>query len=320
MRSRILLSVFIAIICLRMPLSAQAPADRVPFPAKGDISSARKISLVVGGVERYYLVQPATGNGLHPIVILLHGGTETAEQAWRQTSLPTLAAQNNFVLVAPNAVNRHWNDGRGAVLAGKPSTADDIAFLRTVITSVLRDQKGDPQAVFMAGASNGGFMTMYFACSGTFPLHAAANAISDLPVAQQQNCKAPPTPWLTMNGTDDPIIPFNGMKEGTVIRGEMQPPLLSADDTFRFFAERDGCRPVLEGQRLPHRDPADPTWIEQRVCAGKDGRASVQFVFHGAGHALPNLQYGPVIRKIVGRSNQDADSGQILWNFFKSTM
>jgi len=290
------------------------------FPAKGNLATASRISLFFGDVQRYYLVQPVASEGLHPVVILLHGGTEDAEQAWRQTSLPTLAAQNNFVFVVPNALNRHWNDGRGAVLAGKPSTADDVAFLREVIDSVLRDHQGDPRSVFMVGASNGGFMTMHFACAGVFPLRAAANAISDLPVDQQQSCRSPQIPWLSMNGTDDPLVPFAGMKPGTVIRKQEQPALLSADDTFSFFALRAGCQPVLKSERLAHSVAADPTYAEVRKCSGNGGIASMQYVFHGAGHALPNMQYGPLVQHVVGRSNQDVDAGQIIWSFFRSTM
>jgi polyhydroxybutyrate depolymerase len=301
--------------------STQPPnAANATFPAKGNLGTASRISLYFGDVERYYLVQPASGEDQRPVVIFLHGGTEDAEQAWRQTSLPTLAAQNNFTFVVPNALIRHWNDGRGAVLSGKPSTADDIGFLREVIENVLRDHNGDPHAVFMIGASNGGFMTMHFACSGGYPLHAAANAISDLPIDQQQSCRAPQIPWLSMNGTDDPLVPFAGMKPGTVIHGEAQPALLSADDTFRFFALRAGCQPVLKGQRLPHRNPVDPTHVEMRTCTGNGGIASLQYVFQGGGHSLPNLKYGPLVQKIVGRSNQDVDAGQIIWDFFKSTM
>ena len=300
--------------------AATSAAKSNPFPPKGNLSTASRISLVFGDVQRYYLVQPATGTGLHPIVILLHGGTQTAEQVWSHTSLPTLAAQNNFVLVAPNGLNRHWNDGRGAVLSGKPSTADDIGFLQAVIRDVLRDHSGDPQSVFMVGVSNGGFMTTYFACSGAYPLRAAANAISDLVASQQQTCKAPLISWLSMNGTDDLVVPFAGMKQGTKVRGQAQPALVSADDTFHFFAQRAGCGNVLKGERLPHLNPSDPTYAERRTCTGRDGKVSVQYVFHGAGHALPNRRPDRQAQRAYGRSNQDVDAGQIIWDFFKSTM
>ena len=298
----------------------ERPAANPEFPTKGDPATARKVKLSYGGAERYYLVQPVEEAGLHPVVVLLHGGTQNAEKFWKQTSLPTLGRQEDFIVVAPNGVNGHWNDGRGTVLGGKPSTADDVGFLRQVIADVLRDEHGDPNAVFMVGVSNGGFMTMHFACEAGSLLRAAANVISDLPVNQQLNCHAPPMPWLSMNGTSDPLIPFDGMKAGTMKNGEAQPVLLSADATFRFWAAREQCGKLSAGMQLPHLDPSDPTWAEKKVCTCKNGRQSVQYIFHGAGHSMPNQQYGPLIRTVVGDSNQDVDGGEVIWSFFKSTL
>jgi polyhydroxybutyrate depolymerase len=257
---------------------------------------------------------------VHPVVVLLHGGTEDAEQVWRQTSLPTLGQQEGFVVVAPNAINKHWDDGRGAVLGGKPSTADDVGFLRQVISEVITHYHGDPGAVFMTGPSNGGFMTMHFACHAGTILHAAANVISDLPEAEMADCSAPAMPWLSMNGTADPIVPFGGMKAGTIKNGQPQPALLSADATFHFWAERAHCGAFVSDDRLPHLNPEDPTSAEKRVCRGRNGIESIQYIFHGGGHTWPNAQYGALLRRIIGDSNQDVDAGKALWEFFKSTI
>jgi polyhydroxybutyrate depolymerase len=93
----------------------------------------------------------------------------------------------------------------------------------------------------MVGASNGGFMTMHFACQAPGVLRAASYAISNLPVAVESHCAAPSMPWLAMNGTDDPIVPFNGMKAGAIRNGAPQPELLLAGATFDFWAIHDHC-------------------------------------------------------------------------------
>src|SRR5579885_723861 len=100
--------------------SMRNDTDEVPsnFPAKGNPDTAQQRTIMAGGLERTYLIQKPAGNGPFPLVVLLHGGTQTASQVWAETSLPTLAARDNFILVAPNGVNKHWNDGRGAVLGG----------------------------------------------------------------------------------------------------------------------------------------------------------------------------------------------------------
>ena len=163
-------------------------------------------------------------------------------------------------------------------------------------------------------------MTMRFACEAGSLLHAAGNVISDLPIALQQTCHAPPMPWFSMNGTSDPLIPFEGMTTGTKKFGRDLPPLLSADATFQFWSARDKCGPISAGTRLPHLNDSDPTWAEKRVCTGIGGRQSAQYVFHGAGHNWPNARNGPLVRAILGDSNQDVDAGNEIWSFFNSTL
>ena len=91
------------------------------YPAKGDLALARKVELTFNGVRRYYLVEAPKGPGPFPVVILLHGGTGSAEEVWRQTSLPTLTRNEGFIVVAPNGLNKHWNDGPGTTLGGGAS-------------------------------------------------------------------------------------------------------------------------------------------------------------------------------------------------------
>jgi len=290
------------------------------FPPKGDLRQARTVWLTLDGVRRSYLIAVPGGLRPFPVVVLLHGGTEDAEQVWRQTSLPTLALREGFIIVAPNALNKHWNDGRGTVLGGVPSTADDIGFLKQVIADVVAKDGGNPKAVFMVGASNGGFMTMHFACQVPGSLQAASYVVSDLPATEESQCAAPAMPWLAMNGTADPIVPFGGMKAGTVKNGAPQPELLSAEATFDFWAARDHCGDFVSKDTLPHLNPHDPTSAEKRICKGDGGLPSIEYVFQGGGHSWPNLQYGPLIRQVIGDSNQDVDAGQAIWSFFKGTL
>jgi len=202
-------------------------------PERGSVATAQRRRLVVGGLERSYLVQPAPGArgaGRLPVVVLLHGGTQTAADIWGETSLPTLGAREGFLVVAPEALARHWNDQRNPT-----ATVDDVRFLKAVIAEVVAQDHGDPSAVFMVGSSHGGFMTMRFACDAGETLRAAASLLSTMPDALARNCKSPrPLPWLAVNGTEDPSVPFGGQVDGTVRRGEIQASLRSANDTFRF--------------------------------------------------------------------------------------
>jgi polyhydroxybutyrate depolymerase len=304
------------------PVKPGASADSAQvFPAKGELTRAVSRSLMHDGVERQYLLQPVAGAsdapaGRRPVVLLLHGGTQTAETVWGQTSLPTLGITQGFILVAPQGLGRHWNDGRGSTIAGdSASSADDIGFLRAVIDDVVAHAHGDRDAVFMVGASNGGFMVMHFACAGGSELRAAAALIADLPTAEVAHCRTPrPLPWLQVNATDDPIMPFAGQPAGRVERGQVQPGLLSADRTFAFWAERAGCGPAVVERRIGQAERR-----ERQGCGG--GAASVQYVLHGSGHVWPGLAIRSwLVRRVLGEPNLDVDSGSLIWDHFRATL
>jgi polyhydroxybutyrate depolymerase len=243
------------------------------MPERGNIATAQRRHLTVAGLDRSYLVQPAPGArgaGRLPVVVLLHGGTQSAEDVWRETSLPTLGSREGFLVVAPEALGRHWNDTRGVTGA---SAVDDVRFLKAVIAEVIAQDHGDPSAVFMVGSAHGGFMTMRFACDAGEGLRAAASLLSTLPDALARNCKSPrPLPWLAVNGTVDPAVPFRGQVDGTVRRGETQAALRSADDTFRFWADRAGCAAPTAREAITEQSADDRhRWAERIVrshCVG----------------------------------------------------
>ena len=291
------------------------------MPDYGNVATARRRHIAVGGLDRSYLVQPARGAGRLPVVLLLHAGSQSAEDIWRETSLPTLGAREGFLVVAPEALDRHWNDVRG-VTGG--STVDDVRFLKAVIAEVVTQDHGDPSAVFMVGSAHGGFMTMRFACDAGEALRAAASLLSTMPDALARNCKSPrPLPWLAVNGTEDPAVPFNGQVDGTVRRGETQAALRSADDTFRFWADRAGCAAPTAREAITEQGADDRhRWAERIVrshCVG--GQLSQQVVLHGSGHVIP----GPatdnrLAERAVGPAAPEIDGGTLVWMHFKATL
>ena len=329
--ARCALAAALSAACLAAGAGAQvaaASAASAPpaLPEFGRVLSARTRHLKIDGLERSYLVQPVrNATGRVPVVVLLHGGTQTAEDIWRETSLPTLGASEGFIVVAPQAVGRQWNDARGATISGNPpSTADDVRFLKAVIAEVVAQDRGDASAVFMVGASNGGFMTMRFACDAGDTLRAAASAISTLPEALAQSCKSPrQLPWLAINGTDDPLIPFGGQPEGTVRHGQVQPALRSADASFRFWADRAGCAAPTARQAITEQSADERhRWAERIVrshCVG--GQLSQQVVLHGSGHVLPGLATdNRLAERAVGPAAPEIDGGTLVWMHFKATL
>jgi polyhydroxybutyrate depolymerase len=310
---------------LATPL-ARARTSAGAMPERGSLATAQRRRIVVGGLARSYLVQPAPGArgaGRLPVVVLLHDGAQSAQDIWRETSLPTLGAREGFLVVAPEALDRHWNDQR-VLTSGSASTVDDVRFLKAVIAEVIAQDHGDPSAVFMVGAAHGGFMTMRFACDAGESLRAAASLLSTLPDALARSCKSPrPLPWLAVNGTDDPAVPFAGQVDGTVRRGEPQAALRSADDTFRFWADRAGCAAPTAREPLTDQGADDRhRWAERVVrahCVG--GQLSQQVVLHGSGHVLPGpASDNRLAERALGPSAPEIDGGTLVWTHFKATL
>lgn len=307
--------------------AASAGLDAGP-PEHGPLSTARARHVTVARLDRSYLVQPtpgARGAGRLPVVLLLHDDAQAAQDIWRETSLPALGAREGFLVVAPQALGRRWNDARGPTIAGEPASAvDDVLFLKAVIADVIARDHGDPSAVFMVGISHGGFMAMRFACDAGESLRAAASVLATLPEALARTCRSPrPLPWLAINGTDDPLVPFAGQVDGTVRRGETQPALASADDTFRFWADRAGC--TAAAVREPLTDPAldeRHRWAERVLRAGcVGGQVSQQVVLHGSGHVVPGQAIeGRVAERAVGAAAPELDAGTLVWAHFRETL
>jgi len=193
-----------------------------------------------------------------------------------------------------------------------------------VIAEVIAQDHGDPSAVFMVGSSHGGFMTMRFACDAGETLRAAASLLSTMPDALARNCKSPRAlPWLAVNGTEDPSVPFGGQLDGTVRRGEIQAGLRSADDTFRFWADRAGCAAPTAREAITEQGADERhRWAERIVrghCVG--GQMSQQVVLHGSGHVMPGRAAdNRLAERAVGPAAPEVDGGTLVWMHFKATL
>jgi polyhydroxybutyrate depolymerase len=295
--------VLMATFIISPPPSARA-ASAGAFPAKGDTATATKRTLNFRGAPRTYLVQPVAGPGPFPLVIVLHGATVTAERTWRQTSLPILGAAQKFIVVAPQGVDNRWDESSG------PGPDNDVEFLRAVMREEIAKDHADPKAVFMVGMSNGGFMTIHFVCMGGAELRAAGSVSATLSEDEVAGCAPKKAlPWIEMHGDADMIVPFDA-GEG----------LLSAEQTFAFFADKAGCAKAVAREQLADVTADDGSTAEKRVrsgCAG--GKATSTFyVLHGAGHSWPNSQSGPPGPR--GAVNQDIDGGSVVWDHFRATL
>jgi len=242
------------------------------------------------GLERSYrLIVPASYDPAvsTPLVLALHGGGGNGEEmCGLPGGIQELAEPEGFMVACPEAVENHWNDGRGnEQYRSQAEDIDDVGFLLTLIERVSGEYNVDPARIYVTGASNGGMMTQRLACEASGVFAAAAVVIASQPV--NLDCLPDrPISILFMNGTDDPMMPFEG-GEVHFYRQELG-EVLSTQDTVSFWGNANGCDPTPESELLPDRDPADDTRIRLDAYSDcDDGVRVLLYTVQGGGHSWP---------------------------------
>jgi polyhydroxybutyrate depolymerase len=295
--------------CIRPQGSAGAPAG--PFEAR---------TLVQDGLERsYYVWVPSSVDNAAPapLVLVLHGGGGNPGHVCRTTSgVAALAQDEGFIVACPAGVEGHWNDGRqNDAYRSQRENIDDVAFLRAVVDAVGEEAPVDRSRVYVTGLSNGGMMTLRLACEAGDTFAAFGAVIANLPA--DLDCRpAGPVPVMLMNGTEDPLMPWDG---GQVhfLRRELG-AVKSTGDTAAFWAQVDGCSPNPDVTSLPDLDPNDKTTVERLTYPDcSPGTDVVLVAVNGGGHTLPGGdQYAPVW--LVGPVSHDLDGAQTIWDFLSA--
>jgi len=258
-----------------------------------------------------------------PLVVVLHGGLGADDDAVTLSvgKLNALAAEDDFLVVYPNGLSGHWNDGRNVEqYVAQRERVNDVGFLAKLVDDLVEKRNVDADSVFFVGVSDGAMMTHRFACERAGKLAAFVAVIGSMPynVARRRSrCGTEPLSALMINGTEDPIVPWDG---GTVVfEDEKLGRVLAIERTFSFWRRHNGCSDV-ETSMIPDFVPSDGSRIERRKATGCQQDTKVElFVVHGAGHTWPSgWQYLP--ESLVGPTSRDIDAAVAAWRFFQSTL
>ncbi len=267
--------------------------------------------------------RPAPSGGPRPLVVVLHGGLGDDDDAVTLSfgKLNTLAAEDDFLVVYPNGIAGHWNDGRNVQrYVAQRERVNDVDFLGKLIADVVEKRNVDAGSVFVVGVSDGAMMAHRFACERTDRLRAFAAVIGSMPynVARRRSrCGTNPLSVLMINGTEDPIVPWDG---GTVKFDDQElGRVIPVERTFSFWRRHNGCGDV-EISMIPDFVPSDGSRIERWKATGCEADTKVElFVVQGAGHTWPSgWQYLP--ESMVGPTSRDIDAAIAAWRFFQSTL
>jgi polyhydroxybutyrate depolymerase len=285
------------------------------------VSAASAETIRIGKATRHYTsILPATKPA--PLVIVLHGNTQTGADMITRTTWPTVARREDFAVVFPDGLNHAWADLRPNNLrAGRvpPHGTDDVAFIAKLVEKLVADGSADPKRVYITGISNGGAMTMTLVCKRAELFAAAATVIINLTNESASACRpSRPMPMLMMNGTADPLIPYQGGR-GTsrfAVDG-----FWSAEKTLGFWRKSNGCEAdnaaatdLDDGDRA---DRSTVTRVDSRCPAGRD---VVLYRINEGGHRMPgapDARFPRLANAFLGPQNHDIDGAEIIWAFFK---
>ena len=274
------------------------------------------------GVARTYTVQ-LPDNKPAPLVIVLHGNTQTGADMAARTSWPAIAHREQFGVVFPDGLNRAWADLRPmtkrAFLA-PPEGTDDVGFIVALVGKFVAEGRADPKRIYVTGLSNGGAMTITMVCARAELFAAAATAITNLTDDMANACHpAKPVPMLMINGTADPLIPYAG---GRGTSWFAVPGFWSTERTFAFWRRINGCdAQETAATDLEHRDPSDPTSVTRITSRCPNGNDVMLYRVNRGGHrlpgAFPDVRFPRIVNMLLGPQNRDIDGAETIWEFFR---
>ncbi len=260
----------------------------------------------------YYLPKTREYSGL---IIGLHGGGGSPESFIKLTrgEFNKLAERRKYIVIYPEAVGKHWNDGRNlSFYASQKMNIDDTGFIGKLIEDFQKDYPISSKKAFIVGMSNGGMLALRIACEMPDRVAAIGIVAAGMPQNIKNFCKFQKVNVIMFIGDKDPLIPING---GYVhfLRRRLG-KVLSVKEVIQLWIGDKECKPPIV-QEIPDRDPDDGSSVLLTKFFCIDGGKFFLYVINNGGHVWPGgSRYLPEF--IIGRSNNDIDATQEIFRFF----
>jgi len=262
------------------------------------------------GISRNYEVYlPQNMESNMPLVISIHGYTETVEWYRNHTLLHEIADTAGFITVYPEAPLPGWNNGIfdpvNTSLNDIPDR-NDVGFISALIDTMKQRYDIDMSRVYCCGFSGGGQMTHKltgelghrFAALATVAGHIHDSLATTLKPIR-------PFPILSIHGTLDNIVKWEGGRGNN----------WSIEQMLNFWIGNNGCASSPDTINLPDLDPGDGCTVQKisyTDCSG-EGQLILYKILEG-GHSWPGsvTSFGS-----EGNKNMDINAGIEILNFFK---
>ncbi len=284
-----------------VPLLASAPA--VAFTGRLNIEVAgQKRSAVFVEPERLKR-SPRT------VVMVLHGASNgSGRRTQTNLGLDELLRSSGAVAVYPDSIDGGWNVTGGA-------GPDDPAFLRALAARLVADGVADRGKIFLIGVSTGGMLALRIGCQSPDYLAGVGALIAGLPNSLVASCKPPPLAFFLMNGTANPLAPYQG---GPAKLAGFKEEIASAEATLAPFAAANECSAQRSTREFTDRDPTDGSRVVLERLLGCKHLVELVRV-EGGGHTLPGRPARSDRGQTVGAQNRDVNVSRLIAEFLRQS-
>lgn len=250
------------------------------------------------GTREYWVHIPPGLSATEPVPLLvaLHGASQTAEQMRALTGFDIEADRRGFVVAYPKGRELTWR------VVGSQR---DVDFLGAMVEAIASSLPIDRSRVFAAGLSQGALMTHRLGCTEeSFKAVASVAASVSMWFA---NCGHPdPVPALFILGTADPIFAFD--EPGANAQGHW-----GGVKGAEFWAERIGCTAPVVTVQVPDT-AADGLTTTLWTYAGCPRGEVRLYGVEGGGHTWPGV--APSGSGGLGPVTLDFDASLTILDFF----
>ena len=274
-------------------------------------------SIDVGGLKRtYQLYVPRGLPKQAPLVVVMHGSGESGGQIRMETGyeFDRLADEHAFAVVYPNSYSFDWNDcSVGGDFAVDGRDVDDVGFLDALSDKLTADLDLDRRRVFATGVSAGGFMAIRLALEAPSRFRAIAAVSANVPAPENFKCHPveAQTSVLFINGTKDPLVPFDGGEVnlfGLFYKGGN---VLSSRGSLQYFAT---LNKMVGNPTVGQHALADDIGVEQSLWRSELGVEVELVAILGGGHGMPQAAWRRP--RLLGPSPMAPDGPALIWAFF----
>jgi polyhydroxybutyrate depolymerase len=315
LRALIVIVALIVVLAALFAYFAYTPSSDIPR-LSGILT---KGTIAVDGLKRTYSTYVPRGlpKGA-PLVVVMHGSGENGARIRVETGygFDRLADKRGFAVVYPNAYEGYWDVcSTVGEISANGGNVDDVGFLGALADKLVTEIGVDPGRVFAAGSSRGGFMAFRLALEAPSRFRAVAAVSANVPSPENFKCKpaGQGTPSvMIMNGTDDPLVPFDGGSVSLFGLFYRLGKVRSSRESGQYFADLNhiaGRPETIETQT--------PGGVHvERVLWRNASSVEVELVaVHGAGHGMPQpYRQRP---RLLGPSSKEPNGPEVIWAFFE---